>query len=164
MDIWLRNEPYRLMAAEAVSGMLFNNLGLKVGIRNMEPRVYSKAMARYEIELSIIPFYYDFPDPHNLLGMVWHSQPVGAGRHDWKNTRFDQLVEEAARETNKERRFEMYSQAERILVEDVGGVFLYHDYSLQLRKPRVGGWKKDRMGQKPFFMDNSTITDLYIRR
>ena len=164
VDIWLRNDPNRIMAAEAVSGMLSNNLGLKVGVRNMEPRVYSEAMAQYRIDLSLIPFQYDFPDPHNLLGMVWHSQPVGAGRHDWMNAEFDRLVDDAARETDSERRFEMYREAERILVEDVGGVFLYHDYFLQLRKPWLAGWQKDSMGQEPFFIDNSTITDLYIRR
>ena len=59
--------------------MLSNNLGLKVGVRNMEPRVYSEAMAQYRIDLSLIPFQYDFPDPHNLLGMVWHSQARGSG-------------------------------------------------------------------------------------
>ena len=32
VDIWLRNDPYRIMAAEAISGMLSNNLGLKVGV------------------------------------------------------------------------------------------------------------------------------------
>lgn len=164
MDIWLRNDPNRIMAAEAVSGMLSNNLALSVGVRNMEPRVYSEAMAQYRIDLSLIPFQYDFPDPHNLLGMVWHSQPVGAGRHDWMNAEFDRLVDEAARETDEERRFEMYNEAERILVEDVGGVFLYHDYFLQLRKPWLAGWKKDSMGQEPFFIDNSSITDLYIQR
>ena len=164
VDIWLRNDPYRIMAAEAISGMLSNNLGLKVGVRNMENRVYSEAMAQYRIDFSMIPFMFDFPDPHNLLGMVWHSQPVGAGRHDWMNAEFDRLIDEAARETDEERRFEMYNEAERILVEDVGGVFLYHDYFLQLRKPWLAGWQKDSMGQEPFFIDNSTITDLYIRR
>ncbi len=164
MDIWLRNEPHRIMAAEAVSGMLANTLGIRVGVRNMEPRVYSEAMSQYRIDLSLIPFQYDFPDPHNLLGMVWHSQPVGAGRHDWANPAFDRLVEEAARETDAERRLGMYREAERILVSEAGGVFLYHDYFLQLRKPRLAGWEKDAMGQEPFFIDNSTMTDLYIRR
>ena len=87
--------------------MLSNNLGLRLGVRNMKPRVYSEAIAQYRIDLSLIPFQYNFPDPHNLLGMVWHSQPVGVGRHDWMNAEFDRLVDEAARETDEVRHFEM---------------------------------------------------------
>jgi oligopeptide transport system substrate-binding protein len=164
-DIWLRNDlPHRIMASEAIAGMLKEHLNINVGVQNMEPRVYSDAMAKYDISLSLIPFQYDFPDPHNLLGQVWHTQPVGSGRHDWTNTEFDQLIESAAREVDPARRNEMYHQAERILVEDVGGAFVFHDYVLQLRKSWIVGWKNDITGQAPFFIDNSTITDLYVKR
>ena len=152
------------MASEAIAGMLKEHLNINVGVQNMEPRVYSDAMAKYDISLSLIPFQYDFPDPHNLLGQVWHTQPVGSGRHDWTNTEFDQLIESAAREVDPARRNEMYHQAERILVEDVGGAFVFHDYVLQLRKSWIVGWKNDITGQAPFFIDNSTITDLYVKR
>jgi len=163
VDIQLRNDlPHRLMAAEAMAGMLKEHLNITVGVQNMEPRVYSDAMAKYDIPLSLIPFQYDFPDPHNLLGMVWHTQP--AGRHDWTNAEFDRLIETAAREVDEAKRNEMYHQAERILIEDVGGAFVFHDYVLQLRKPWLAGWKKDNTGQAPFFIDNSTITDLYVKR
>jgi ABC-type oligopeptide transport system substrate-binding subunit len=164
-EMWLRGVTGGyLMAAEAIAGMLKEHLGLQIQIRNAEARVYTDNMLQYNLPMSLIPFQYDFPDPHNLLGMVWHSQPKGVGRHDWSNAAFDRLIEEAAREVDQTRRMALYSQAERILVEDAGGVFVFHHLVLQLRKPWIGGWKKDTMGQEPFFIDNSTMTDLYIRR
>lgn len=164
-EIWLRGEvPYRVMAAEAIAGMLKETLNINVTVRNMEGKVYNDRMLQFEVPMSLIPFQYDFPDPHNLLGMVWHSQPRGAGRHDWTNPEFDRLIDTAARETDSQKRTQMYYDAERILAEDVGGVFVFHDYVLQLRKPWLGGWKRDSIGQEPFFIDNTTITDLYIKR
>lgn len=164
-EIWLRGElPHRIMASEAISAMLKEHLNINVSVRNMEARAYNEKMLQFEVPLSLIPFQYDFPDQHNLLGMVWHTQAKGAGRHDWTNASFDRLIDEAARETDPDTRRNMYTEAERILVEDAGGVFVFHDYVLQLRKPWLRGWKKDTIGQEPFFIDNTTMTDLYIQR
>jgi len=164
-EIWLRGElPHRIMASEAIAAMLKEHLNINVSVRNMEARSYNEKMLQFEVPFSLIPFQYDFPDQHNLLGMVWQTQAKGAGRHDWTSVEFDRLIDEAARETDTDRRRKMYTDAERLLVEDAGGVFVFHDYVLQLRKPWLGGWKKDSIGQEPFFIDNTTITDLYIKR
>lgn len=121
-EIWMRGElTHRVMAAEAITGILKENLNINVKVRNLEPKVYTDNMMQYNVPMSLIPFQYDFPDPHNLLGMVWHSQPKGAGRHDWVNTEFDGLIEAAAREIDLEKRQRMYTEAERILIEDAGG-------------------------------------------
>ena len=164
-EIWLRGDlPHRVMASEAIAAMLKENLNINVSVQNMEARSYNEKMLQFEVPLSLIPFQYDFPDQHNLLGMVWHTQAKGVGRHDWTNTEFDALIDGAARETDSDLRRRMYTDAERILIEDAGGVFVFHDYVLQLRKPWLGGWKRDSIGQEPFFIDNTTITDLYIKR
>lgn len=164
-ELWLRGElPRHVIATEAIQGMLKEHLNIDVRVRNMEAKVYTDNMMRYTIPMSLIPFQYDFPDPHNLLGMVWHSQPRGSGRHDWANAQFDRLIEAAARETNWTKRQQLYTNAEHILVEDAGGVFVFHEYVLLLRKPWLAGWKRDTLGQEPFFIDNTTMMDLYITK
>jgi ABC-type transport system substrate-binding protein len=72
-------------------------------------------------------------------------------------------VDRAAHELDPERRLAMYDQAERILSEEVGGIFLYHRYAFDLRKPWLKGIKKDRMGFYPYLEHNSNVWfDLYI--
>ena len=77
----------------------------------------------------------DFLDPYNMLS-VWLS----GGRHSWANEEFDQLVKDAASFTgDPAERTQMFQDAERILVEDVPAVFIYHGTPVQLVKPWVKG-------------------------
>ena len=104
----------------------------------------------------------DYPDPNNLLGMVWRSQPRGFGRQDWHNAEFDRLVDAAANEINHDKRMAMYRKAERLLVEDTGGVFLYHRLQAQLRKPYLKGIEINKYGYSFFSWIGVVHTNIYI--
>jgi ABC-type oligopeptide transport system substrate-binding subunit len=65
---------------------------------------------------------------------------VSTGRHSWLNAEFDALVTEAnSLVGDPERRNDLYKQAERILVEDVGGIFLNHRIQGSLYQPYFKG-------------------------
>jgi ABC-type oligopeptide transport system substrate-binding subunit len=55
-----------------------------------------------------------------------------------------------------------YADAERILVEDVGGVFIYHTNILELRKPWVKGLTPNAWGQDLFWGNRTKLMDMYI--
>ena len=77
----------------------------------------------------------DYLDPSNMLG-VW----VSGGRHSWDNPAFDAKVGEAAAFTGAvDDRLALFQEAERLLVDDVPGVFVYHETPAQLVKPWVRG-------------------------
>lgn len=165
LDLWLvesRSNTPGGQAAQAIQQMLLEHLGIEIRLRNTEASAYRKAQYDWEMPMSIIGFNYDFPDPHSMLGIVWRSQPKGYTRHDWQNKMFDDLIDRAAGEMNPERRMAMYDEAERILAEDVGGVFLWHDRSYTLRKPWVKGVKQDQYGNFPFYKNNTSFCDIYI--
>jgi ABC-type oligopeptide transport system substrate-binding subunit len=62
------------------------------------------------------------------------------GRHTWYNQEYNSLVCEAGQLLNDEaQRNELYQQAERILVEDVALVPIYHGIFNALVKPYVDG-------------------------
>jgi len=56
----------------------------------------------------------EYPDANSLLNDVFHSQSPKNYGH-WKSQKFDELVEEAAREVDPARRRELYKEAEGIL-------------------------------------------------
>jgi len=164
-EMWLRQAaPNIKSTAVAIQGMLKNTLGIDIDVRDQEQKVFTDNMVRRDIPMAMIGYTYDYPDPSDMIGLVWHSQPTGYGRHDWKNEAFDDLVDRAARELDQEKRMQMYDDAERILAEDVGGVFLFHNLSIELRKPWLKGIKRDRWGNYPLTVQNTTFMDLYIGR
>lgn len=163
VEMWLRQAaPNIRSAAIAIQGMLSSNLGLAIEVKDQEQKLFTDNMVNRNISMAIIGYTYDYPDPSDMLGLVWHSQPKGYGRHDWQNQRFDDLVDAAATELDQEKREQMYDEAERVLADDVGGVFLFHDLAVELRKPWVKGIKMDRWGNYPLTVQNTTFTDIYI--
>jgi oligopeptide transport system substrate-binding protein len=163
--LWLaeaRSNTPGSQAAQAIQQMLQDNLGITISLRNTETSAYRKAQYDWEMPLSIIGFNYDFPDPHSMLGIVWRSQPKGYSRHDWQNPSFDDLIDRAAGEMNSVKRMAMYDEAERLLAEDAGAVFLWHEKSYSLRKPWVKGVKQDQFGSYPFYKNNTSYSDIYI--
>lgn len=165
VDFWIgKASTAQNIVAQAVQAMLGSNLGITLNIQASEDKVYRDNLYKWNIPMGLGGFNADYPDPNNLLAMVWRSQPRGYGRHDWQNPAFDRLVDEAAFELNHETRMQMYRDAERVLVEDVGGVFLMHPLTVELRKPWLKGLKVNKYGY-PFFAWIGTVhTQMYIGR
>jgi ABC-type transport system substrate-binding protein len=67
------------------------------------------------------------------------------------------LLNQADNEPDTAKRTAIYRRAERILVEEAGGVFIYHPIANTLYKPWLKGLKKNRFGGKTF-----AVTDVYI--
>jgi ABC-type oligopeptide transport system substrate-binding subunit len=165
VPLWIGDgDPAGRDLAQALQGMLADNLGIQVAIQPQEGTVYMTNLYQHTIPMGLGGFQSDYPDPHNLLAMVWHSQPKGHGRHDWVDAAFDRLVDTADFEMDPVRRMRMYNQAEEILVRDAGGVFLFHTVLAQLRKPRVKGFVVNRAGYRPFWTNHITHTRVYMGR
>lgn len=149
-------------AAQAIQEMLRENLGISIELRNTEGGAYRTSMYNWEIPMSLAAFNYDFPDPQSMLGIIWRSQPRGYTRHDWKNPDFDRLIDQAAGEMDRVKRMALYDEAERILASDVGGIFLWHIKTFQLRKPWLKGFTADKWGNYPNYRNGHAYYDMYI--
>ena len=104
----------------------------------------------------------DFLDPFNMLS-VWLS----GGRHSWVNKDFDTKVKTAASFLGPtDQRIKMFQDAEKILVSDVPGVFIYHETPIQLIKPWVTGaaLQPDKNGNKSLHWPGYTTADTRPQR
>ncbi len=165
IDFWIgKANPQISYTAQAIQAMLGNVLGLRLQMRGSEDKLYRDNMYKWNIPMGLGGFNADYPDPNNLLGMVWRSQPRGFGRQDWRNVEFDRLIDAAADEMDHERRMEMYRDAERLLAEDVGGAFLYHNMTVELRKPYLKGLEVNKFGYEIFSWIGVMHTKMYIGR
>jgi peptide/nickel transport system substrate-binding protein/oligopeptide transport system substrate-binding protein len=165
LEMWLNNAAtVPRTAAEGLQAMLRRELNVQVEVRNMETKVFMEALNTHRITLTLISYQYDYVDPSNLLGL-WLSN----GRHAWRNERFDALVQQAnAFIGDPAERTRLYQEAERMLVEDVGGVFLWHPRFNQVWKPFLvsPALQVNRYGQRFWRSDklqNIAIT-MYVRK
>ncbi|MDQ3810314.1 MAG: peptide ABC transporter substrate-binding protein [Chloroflexota bacterium] len=138
LTLWLRNEPpVRQAVAQAIAASIKQNLGIDVDVSNKETKTFTEAMNAKptQIQFGMVSYGFDFLDPYNMLS-VW----LGDGRHNWKNAQFDDMVKKAASFTgDPAQRIKMFQDAERLLVSDVGGVFIYHRTVSDLYKPYLKG-------------------------
>jgi ABC-type transport system substrate-binding protein len=138
LTLWLRNEPpVRQAVAQAIAASIKQNLGIDVDVSNKENKTFTDAMNAKppQIQFGMVSYGFDFLDPYNMLS-VW----LGDGRHNWKNADFDDQVKKAASFTgDPAARVKMFQDAERLLVSDVGGVFIYHRTVADLYKPYLKG-------------------------
>ena len=139
-------------------------LDIAVNLQIVELAVWGARRARHEMSLYRGEYEYDFLDPANMLTRLWRStNEQGSPRHAWRNTKFDELVTLAGREIDELKRINLYQQAERILVEDVGGLFLTQTVTHQVWYPYLTGFEPDKNGNTVFrYLDISRF-QMYIR-
>jgi len=121
----------------AVAGSISQCLGVTITVNNMVQKDYmANLLARpTTIKFGAISYGMDYLDPSNMLG-VW----VSTGRHSWSNPEFDKLVTDAnVLVSDPAKRLQMYKDAEKILVSDVGGIFIDHRIQGDLFQPYVAG-------------------------
>ena len=76
--------------ANAIAGMLKDNLGMQVDISNIDPKTFMADLNAHKIPFYMVSYGFDYLDASNMLG-VWLSK----GRHAWKNDQFDKLITDA---------------------------------------------------------------------
>lgn len=137
-ELWLRNEGAAYQAFfQAAAASIAECLGVQIEVSNKDYKVYMDALNAKPtgVTLGAISYGMDYLDPSNMLG-IW----LTGGRHSWSNAEFDKLVNEATPLTSDPaQREQMFRDAEKVLVEDVGGVFLDHRWNATLYQPWLMG-------------------------
>jgi oligopeptide transport system substrate-binding protein len=134
--------------AEAIQQMWATNLGVNVQVVNQEWAVYLETTKSLDTpQIWRLGWCMDYPDANNFLREVWaangSNNPTDAagnpaGGAMWKNDEFEQLVADAAVETDTAARLDMYARAEEILVkEDAVVIPIYWYTNLDMTKPYV---------------------------
>ena len=121
--------------ANAIAGMLKDNLGVQVEVSNQDSKTFMDNLNAHKTQFYMVSYGFDYLDASNMLG-VWLSK----GRHAWKNDQFDQLVNQATSFVGPPaQRSQMFQDAEKILVDDVGGIFLIHRTPGWIYRPYLKG-------------------------
>jgi peptide/nickel transport system substrate-binding protein/oligopeptide transport system substrate-binding protein len=131
------NTPTDKAVSGACAAMIKQYLNIDVEVVQKQPQEYMSALTAKptQILLGWVRYGMDFLDPFNMLG-VWLS----GGRYSWSNPDYDAKVKAAAQFLGPtDQRIKMFQDAEKILVQDVPAVFVYHGTYVQFIKPWVTG-------------------------
>ena len=134
------------IVAEAVQGMWKRNLGVVVRLENQEWKVYLKNLQNDPPHIFRLGWGADYPDPDNFMKLF--TALSGNNHTRWKNSRYDQLLEQAAREMNQQKRVRLYNEAQKILCEvDTAIVPLFTTAESTVLNPRYTGLEYTSMGR-----------------
>jgi ABC-type transport system substrate-binding protein len=127
---------------EVVTDMWEQTLGVKAEIQQVEWATYLQDLNRRRLQaFGGLGWEADYPDPQDFLDILFHSSS-DANHGGYKNTEIDGIVERARTEADPQKRFDLYKQAEQMIVEDAPWVPMWFDTEgFALVKPRVKGFR-----------------------
>ncbi|MBT5902906.1 MAG: peptide ABC transporter substrate-binding protein [Opitutaceae bacterium] len=136
--IYNTSEKHRTIA-EAIQQMWRKNLGINMGLYNQEWKVYLDAQDNLDFQLIRAGWIADYVDPHVFIDM-WKT---GGGNNDtgWGSETYDEMLRQALASPTDEARFKVYNRMEKILIEEMPILPIYHYTNSKLISPKVLGYK-----------------------
>ncbi|HER23638.1 MAG TPA: peptide ABC transporter substrate-binding protein [Candidatus Atribacteria bacterium] len=123
--------------AQAIQQMWKENLGVDVNITNQEWAVYLKTTIEDPPQIWRMGWCADYADANNWVYENFHSTDSD-NRVRWNNPEFDRVVEQAARESDPKKRYELYKRSEQILCEEVAAIAPIYFYTVSwMVKPHL---------------------------
>lgn len=112
-------------------------LGIQITMRAVEATAYDDEIGRNQVQFGFMRWQADFPDPYDCLALnLLSTSSDSSGR--WSNQDFDHAISQAEA-LNGADRLQLYQQAERIAIENVGWLPLYHETLAAVIPPWLHG-------------------------
>jgi oligopeptide transport system substrate-binding protein len=140
------SENHRLIA-EAIQEMWRRELGVDVSLANQDFKVTldARRTGNYQVLRSV--WIADFPDASSFLGVF--TSASGNNHTGWTDASYDRLVGSATRATAGPERDAIFREAERLLLEAMPMIPIYHYTHVFLIQPSVKGWHPTLLDRHP---------------
>lgn len=128
--------------ALAIQAMWREVLGVETKLVNEEFQVLlANTRAREVTQVFRSSWIGDYNDAHTFLSVMESGNP--SNMPGYSSKRFDELMQQAARQTDMQSRRLYMEEAERVLLADHPVIPLYFYVSKHLVSPKVRGWKNN---------------------
>ncbi len=82
----------------------------------------------------------DYPDAENFLSVFYSKNPAPPNYTRYNNPKFDKLFDAALKENNDSLRYELYREADQLMIRDAPVVPLWYDEVVHFVQPYVKGF------------------------
>ena len=150
------SEGHRKIAV-AIQQMWKQALGVNVTLVNQDWKVYLSRRNKLDYQIMRAGWVGDYPDPNTFLGMFITG--VGNNNTGWSNSEYDQLITLAGETVDEAKRYAIFQEAEKILMDESPIIPLYTYTTKHLISTDVKGWSKnilDRYAYKRLYLEKST--------
>ncbi|MGZ8453054.1 MAG: peptide ABC transporter substrate-binding protein [Candidatus Binatia bacterium] len=134
------------LVAEAIQAMWQKTLNVVVKIENQEWKVYLKKLQTDPFVVHRAGWGADYPDPDNFMKLFTANSGNNHGR--WKNAQYDQLLDQAASESDSAKRTQLYDEAQKLLTEtDAAIAPLFWKAEATMLSPKFTGLEYNSMAR-----------------
>jgi oligopeptide transport system substrate-binding protein len=102
-----------------------DHLGIDVAVQQMEFATFLNELHNFRLQMVAAAWIADYPDPQNFLDLLFHSASLN-NEMRFSNEEVDRLLEAARSERDESVRFDLYRQAEAIIVNEAPVIPLWH--------------------------------------
>ena len=127
-------------------------VGVEARIVTFEWGEYLKRAKAGEHEGAMLGYTWDYPDPSQILMSGWSCQAVkdGNNRARWCNQAYSDLLDKANQVSDQTERTALYTRAQEIFQEDVGGMLFANATAFTPVRKGVEGYRIHFFGGQPF--------------
>jgi len=150
------SEVYRVQAAAIQRDLA--RVGVAVDVRSSELLTLLSDAARGNFQMYTLQWV-GVTDP-DMLRRVYHSKqapPVGLNRVFYRNLEVDRLIDEAAVAVEDDTRRALYTEAQRLIAEDVPYISLWYKTNVAVAQPNLRGVKLSPIADFTFLKDVSRV-------
>ncbi len=115
-------------------------LGVTVKVEYLDPLKFSEAAVKEDGHITLGSWCADYPDPQNFLDILYRSTSE-FNYAGYNNPEVDALLDQANAAGDPTQRLELYSQVEKILLEDAANVPVDYTVYNVLVQPRLAGFQ-----------------------
>jgi oligopeptide transport system substrate-binding protein len=126
-----------------------DELGIELEMRQIERKIFLSAQSRLDYDIAASSWIGDYNDANTFLDLFMSNS--GNNRTGWKNPRYDNLIREANRQIDLDRRAELFREAEAILVTEeapVAPIYFYRGFNY-FDPMRIEGIEQNLLDEHP---------------
>jgi len=123
-------------------------LNIDVELENHEWKVYIDNQRTLNYQVGRYGWIGDYVDPNSFLNMFLSGG--GNNQTGWTNKEYDRLLAEAGQTGDQEKRYELFQEAEAILLGEAPLIPIYHYTHPYLLRPSVQGWYPTLLDHHPY--------------
>lgn len=125
----------------------WSEVGVRADIRISQAAAHQESVDNGRSAFFMKSWFGDYPDAENFLALFYSKNfsPAGPNKTHFKNERFDQLYDQAKREQSLEKRYALYQEMDRIVVEECPVIVLFYDEVVMLTQKNIRGLSPDPM-------------------
>lgn len=138
LEILYNTQEEHRKIAVAIQQMWKRELNINISLLNQDWKVYLARQARGDYQITRASWIGDYVDPNSFLDM-WLAGG-GNNRTGWYDKEYDRLIQQLAPTASTQaQRFAAFRAAEKILMDELPIIPIYHYVSKHLLHPSVSG-------------------------